>query len=179
MATYGDNPREYPHLSQRYRKQKYSLIQRVVDFANLPITGGNKDHKAGGASGRATTAWAAGDVLEFIGVRAGQTVLGITVDVIEPSGDSGDWVEIGFEATGQAARWGRVSLYQEVRADDQMLPFADHLVQAKATAVLNKSAGMFGAPYYFTSKDTIDLTIGKAALVGKIRVVVHILEDDR
>jgi len=32
---------------------------------------------------------------------------------------------------------------------------------------------------YFSSADTIDLVIGKAALSGKIRLIVHMVVDNR
>ena len=40
-------------------------------------------------------------------------------------------------------------------------------------------AGLIGEPVYFSSSDTIDVTIDRAALQGKIRLIVHLLEDDR
>jgi len=155
MATYGDTAQEYPYKVEKRRKQKYSLITRVIDLTNnLPVTD---------AAGT-TTAWAAGDVLEAIGIRAGQTVLGVQLEILTKSGDSGDVVDIGYGS--DAVRWGRFNLSDSTGVKDTL----SHSVMIE---------DIFLQPLYFAAKDTIDITIRKAAIQGKIRLIVHVLEDDR
>jgi len=155
MATYGDSAQEYPYKPARRRKQKYSLVTRVLDFTNnLPVTD---------AAGT-TTAWAAGDVLEAIGIKAGQTVLGVQLEILTRSLDAYDVIDIGYGSN--ATRWGRYNLSSAVEVKDTLA----------STAAFDD---MFLEPLYFASKDTIDVTIRKAALQGKVRLIVHLLEDDR
>ena len=176
MATYGDNPAEYPYSPPKKKKQKYSLQTRIIDFTNnLPITSG-----VWGGSGNATTAWALNDVLQVMRIRAGQTVLTIQVEILTYSADSGDHIDIGYG--DDPARWGTVNLYQGASPGSKtrtMQKHQDELVMLKNDNFLEKALGMFDAPFYFASGDSIDITIGKAALVGKVRIIVHLLEDDR
>lgn len=180
-TTYGDNPREYPYSPQKRKKQKYTLITRVVDFTtNLPITSGGYIDTANVSSN--TTAWAAADTLQIIRIRAGQTVLGVQVEILTSSTDSGDYVTIGYG--DDTLRWGKVDLFvdkgvtnpkvKQFLSDRQYV----HVKERDATTMEGVDT-LFGGPYYFSSADTIDLTIGKAALQGKIRLIVHLLEDDR
>jgi hypothetical protein len=176
MATYGDNPAEYPYMPPKRKKQKYSLQTRVVDFTNnLPITSGKWNQ-----TGNATTAWAASDVLQILRVRAGQTVLGVQVEILTYSADSGDFFDIGYGS--DTNRWGRVDMYRKSPASksDAMQIFPDP--QTKLTEdndYMKNSFGLYGSPMYFSSGDSIDILIGKAAMQGKVRIIVHLLEDDR
>jgi len=172
MATYGDTKLEYPYSPQKKKKQKYNMITRVVDFTKLPTTSGTF-----GKSGGATTAFGAADVLQTIYIRAGVTVLGVQIEILKTSNDSGDFITIGYG--GEAARWGKVWLWQIARGSGGMLQQPNDTLTNLASNVIESTSGWFGNPYYFTSADTIDITIGKASLTGKIRLIVHTLEDDR
>jgi hypothetical protein len=163
MATYGDSAREYPYGVQRRKKQKYSLYTRVIDFTNnLPVTQGSWDADIGSMKG--TTAWAAGDVLQTVRIRSGQTVLGVQVEILTRSADSGDSITIGYG--NDTDRWGRFKLNDSTGVKDTRTDAA-------------QIADYFYEPTYFSSADTIDIIINKAALQGKIRLIVHLLEDDR
>lgn len=185
MATYGDNPREYPYSPQKRKKQKYTMITRVVDFTtNLPITSGGYVDTASASSN--TTAWAAADVLQAVHIRAGQTVLAVQIEVMTPSTDSGDWITVGYGS--DAARWGKIDLFlaKGQSAANKLLAgvknFEPDRLNAHITNKLQQlieGGSMFGSPYYFASSDTIDIYIGKAVIQGKIRLIVHLLEDDR
>ena len=165
MATYGDAPAEYPYMPQKRKKQKYTLVTLVVDFTNnLPITSG-----AWNRSGNATTAWAVADVLQLIHIRAGQTVMGVQLEILTRSKDALDKIQIGYGT--DAARWGQFNLSKTEEVKD--FPFSDGAMQDD-----NQGPPM-GEPVYFSSSDTIDITIDRAALQGKIRLIVHLLEDDR
>ena len=165
MATYGDSASEYPYKPlQKKRKQKYSLLTRVINFANLPVTSsyvGNEKF--------ATTAWAAADVLEAIKIRAGVTVMAVQVEVLTYSPDSGDSIDVGYGSDPD--RWGRINLYGTV-VDTNQEPRNEY-------AQMSMIPETFWEPLYFSSADTIDITVNKAAIQGKIRLIVHILEDDR
>ncbi|MHC4890591.1 MAG: hypothetical protein ACYTEO_14135 [Planctomycetota bacterium] len=171
MATYGDNPAEYPYMPQKRKKQKYSLVTRVVDFTNnLPITSGkwNQD-------GNKTTAWAAADVLQLVHVRAGQTVMHVQVEVLTRSTDQYDNFTVGYGS--DADRWGQYNLYgvdtdtnagfPGVKSDSSVAHYRQHRPDVPVD------------PLYFASADTIDVTILRAAIQGKIRLIVHLMEDDR
>lgn len=168
MATYGDNPREYPYMPQKRKKQKYTLITRVVDFTNnLPITsGGYVDTRSASSN---TTAWAATDVLELVHIRAGQTVLGVQLEILTSSADTLDTIQIGYGT--DAARWGKFNLSRTAEVKD--FPLADGTMQD------GYQGPPMGEPVYFSSSDTIDITIDRAVIQGKIRVIVHLLGDDR
>lgn len=158
MATYN---REYRYSPTRRRKQRYALIERVIDFTNnLPLTAA-----ATHTNTTLTKAWALDDVLQAINIKAGQWVTSVQVEVITASADSGDIIEIGYGS--YPAYWGRYSLY---RAGEG---------KYVATGWREESKAHNRPPLRFASADTIDIKIKKAALQGKIRVVVHILEDDR
>lgn len=165
MATYGDSAREYPYGVQRRRKQKYSLLTRVIDFANnLPVTGGDWKSSSEQGSYKATTAWAAGDVLQAVRIRAGQTVLGVQVEILTKSADVGDSIDIGYGS--DTDRWGRFDLSDSVGVKDSRTDAA-------------QIADYFYEPTYFSAADTIDIIVNKAVIQGKIRLIVHLLEDDR
>lgn len=165
MATYGDTASEYPYKHvQKKRKQKYSLITKIVDFANLPVTTATPQ----GATSF-TTAWAAGDVLQAVRIRSGNTVLAVQVDVLTASPDTGDSFDVGYGS--DTDRWGRYNLY-----GTDAVPNTG--VRNDATQNSQVPAEFF-EPVYFSSNDTIDVVINKAAIQGKFRLIVHILEDDR
>jgi hypothetical protein len=157
MATYN---KEYYYSRQRRKNQKYALIERIIDFAKLPMTSG---HIEKGQIN--TTAWALNDVLEAIHLRAGTTVLGVQVEVLTASADSGDRFQLGYGSI--PSKWGVYSLYGQTSQDIDNTGFRDQGSFHQSDWV------------YFSSADTIDIKIRKAALQGKIRLIVHVLEDDR
>jgi hypothetical protein len=153
MATYG---KEFKWNPPRRKKQRYALIERVVDFSNTPDAGINREGL--------TTAWAANDILEVMAIRAGQTVLGVQLEVIRFSNDSGDRIQIGYGS--EPAKWGEYSLYKKATND--------------APTGIRQEEGQHQSGWvYFSSADTLDIKIRKAAIEGKIRIIAHILEDDR
>jgi len=159
MATYGDAGGEYPYKQQKEEKKVWAVITKIVDFAQLPITSGNID-----SSGYATTAFASGDVLQMIGIKANETVMGVQVEILTKSVDAGDSIDVGYG--GDTDRWGRYDLssdvgLKEVNSDGAQIP------------------DMFFEPVTFSSADTIDLIINKAALAGKIKLTVYILKPNR
>ena len=67
MATYN---KEYQYSPQKRRKQKYSMIQRVIDFSVAPVVSGQLNE-----TGYATKAWAIGDVLQAIKIKPNSSFL--------------------------------------------------------------------------------------------------------
>lgn len=159
MATYGDSGGEYPYTNQKRKKLRYDIIEKVIDFAQLPVTTGTY-----GKSGYSTTAWASGDVLQTIGIRAGETVLGVQPEILTKSVDSGDSIDIGYG--DDADRWGRYNL-------------SDHEGMKTVRSANVQLPDYFFEPVYFSSADTIDITINKAAIEGKIKLYVYVLKKDR
>jgi hypothetical protein len=165
MATYGDSASEYPYKPlQKKRKQKYSIITRVINFANLPVTSSYVDNER-----FATTAWAAGDVLEAVKIRAGQTVLAVQMELLTHSTDAGDIIDIGYG--DDTDRWGRYSLKGDAVTTNENVKNTYTSISFPPDEWWN--------PLYFSASDSIDITVGKAAIQGKIRLIVHLLEDDR
>lgn len=158
MATYDG---KYSHTSQKRLPKTYVLLERVIDFAQKPITSGEK-----GKSGSSTTAWAAGDVLKAIKVKAGSIVLGVQVEIQTPSSDSGDYIKVGYGS--DTDRWGRYNLNQ-----------AAGPINYPATSHKDNVGVGFGEPHIFVTADTVDVVIDKAAIQGKVRLIVHVLEPDR
>lgn len=164
MATYNSHFRYNP---PRRKKQRYALMERVVDFSNLPVTAGTDDGRVGNKGTAITKAWASGDILEVIRIRAGQTVLGVQVEVMS-AGTAGTSLKIGdgdFDA-----RYGVVSF--GVHKDNP----------AKDTGWDTADLGTdwnFTVPKYYSTTDTIDLTVSGTITAGKVRLIVHLLEDDR
>jgi hypothetical protein len=183
MATYGDGPGEYPYKPTKRKKQKYSMVTRVIDFTNnLPIISGTIQ------SGKQTEAWAASDVLEAIRIKAGQTVLGVQVEILTRSTDSGDIIDVGYVSStidNSSWRWGRYNLSYGAPGDDPTMINYPSNVNEGLINPLTAAYGppvlpeQFVEPLYFASTDTIDITIRKAAVQGRIRLIVHLLEDDR
>lgn len=154
MATYR---KEYGYTKVRRRKQKYSILERVVDFSKLPITNGMT----------ITTAWAADDVLELIGIRAGQTVLHVECEILKRDVLATAFVQIGDG--DNVSRWGTLEIG------------GTKSTTKKANMVDALGVDFYGAPKYYGTKDTIDLTLGKGATLttARIKLIVHVLEDDR
>lgn len=170
MATYR---RQYPYMPEKRKKQKYSMLTRVIDFTNnLPVTSGER-----GRDGSGTTAWAANDVLQAIQIRAGQTVLGVQVEIITKSADSLDFIEIGYG--DDSDRWGKLNLSAEAGVKGNLNRAASGNRNKVSEGYYPQIDGLLGGPHYFASSDTIDVKILRAAIQGKIRLIVHVLEDDR
>jgi len=165
MATYN---KEYLYTRFKRKKQKYSLITRVVDLAKAPITSGGSVYPE---PGYGTTAWAAGDVLQLIPIRAGQTVLGVQFELIK-KGTAGHSVDVGYGS--DTDRWGRYLLRDQYDPDEKV-----------STGVVNSTTSghqmpePFFDPLYFSTADTIDVVINDVVTKGKFRLIVHLLEDDR
>jgi hypothetical protein len=97
----------------------------------------------------------------------------VNVEIMTLSGTANAWVKVGYGTdddywgvynigTAQSGNVGTPSTgWKTDDSDDD-------------GAVLN-----FGRPLYFSAADTIDLVINQAITAGRIRVVVHLLEDDR
>lgn len=163
MTTYN---REFKWNPPRRKKQRYALIERVVDFSKAPLTVSTTETKT-----ENTTAWAAGDILEAIAIRAGQTVLGVEFELLTRSSTANAYVEVGYGSDSDY--WGRYMIGnvpseapEEVASSRR---YGEHADQIRN----------FGSPLYFSSADTIDLKINKAITTGRVRLIVHILEDDR
>lgn len=159
MATYNV---EYNWNPPRSKKQKYALWERVVDFSNAPRTPGTKT---------LTTAWAAGDVLEAVNIRAGQTVLGVQVEIMEMSGTANAWIEVGFG--DDTDFWGKYNI-GTVNTNSLGVKY-DGVDGGSGDNMIRN----FGNPVYFSAKDSVDIKINKAITSGKVRIIVHLLEDDR
>lgn len=150
MTTYNA---EYYYNPPRRKKQRYALIERVIDFEKLPVVDRHGN----------TVAWKKNDVLQAMTIRAGQTVLGVRLEILRGSPDIGDRISLGY---------GTVSNY-----------WGDYIISKnKIEGNLGykvEAQGHASPPLYFSSTDTLDIIIGKAALQGKIRIIAHVLEDDR
>ena len=148
MATY--NMGQWKQCPQRKVKQRLSTITRTIDFAIQPI-----------ASGFAT-AWAANDVIELIGIRAGKIVLGVTVDVKKRLADGR--FEIG-DGTHRG-RWGSYDMDTEGVID----PHDDSI----------EGNDQYFFPHTYATSDTIDIRIQSATPTsGRAQISVHLIEDDR
>jgi len=160
MATYG---KQFKWNPPRRKKQRYALVERVVDFSKVPVTSGLPES----LGSEITTAWASGDVLQAIQIRAGQTVLGVQVEVIT-AGTNGTSVDIGDG--DYSTRYGKVK-FRRVKVGSK-------LKTGWETADLGVENN-FRVPKYYGSADTIDLVLAGTITAGKIRIIVHLLEDDR
>lgn len=158
MTTYNS---EYYWRPARRKKQRYALIQRVIDFSQAPVTDKNGS----------TTAWASGDVLEAIGIKAGQTVLGVQFEIIERTSTANAVIKVGYGSG--TAFWGQYKISKPANSD---FGFANNDFDGSSHEALMLN---FGNPIYFAAKDTIDVKINQALTNGRFRLVAHILEDDR
>lgn len=165
MATYN---RQYRYNPPRRKKQRYALIERVVDFSNAPVTAGVPDQPN---SANITTAWAVGDVLEAIQIRAGQTVLGVEFELMKRSTTSNANVRIGYGS--DADYWGKFDI-SKAPANKKL-----ERANVQISGEHKDRQRNFNNPLYFASADTIDITINKAITAGKVRLIVHLVEDDR
>lgn len=150
MATY--NMGEWPHSPQKKIKQKFSVVTRTIDFRVPPTEG----------STYTITAWAANDIIEFIGIRAGQTVLGLTVDVKETL--AGGRFEIG-DGTWRG-RWGSYNM-------DIAGPIDPHSGKVEGNE-------QYLFPHTYTTNDTIDIRIQSGTPTsGRAKICVYLVEDAR
>lgn len=164
MATYNGG---YTYSKVRRRKKQYSLLERVIDFSKKPIDG---------TTGDLFKTWATGDVLEVFGIREGQSVLGVECEIIE-QGTNKTWLEIGDGYF--SARYGTVEFKK--RGEGNGTGWAnDHAdtLNASQPGMLGAERN-FGVPVKYATADTIDVTLHGTITSGKIRLVVHVLEDDR
>jgi len=152
MTTYS---KEYGYNPPRRKKQRYALIERVIDFSKTPWTSGTD------SSNKLETAWADGDKLKAIHIRAGQTVLGVQAEIME-AGTNGKIVKIGDST--YVSRFGAV--YFKTKGENQ-------------TGIQTSVLSNFGNPVYYSSADDITLTLDGVIAAGKIRFIVHLTEDDR
>jgi hypothetical protein len=164
MATYN---KEYRWNPPRRKKQRYALVERVVDFSKAPVTAGMMADDGIGTV--VTTAWASGDILEAIQIRAGQTVMGVEFELIKRAEDANAIVKIGYGSDDDY--WG---IYQIAPGK----PIKER-AQAKVVGSHKDDQRNFGNPLYFASADTIDIKLNSAITTGRIRLIVHLLEDDR
>jgi len=164
MATYNGG---YFHTQVRRRKQKYSLLERVIDFSKKPVYG---------TTGNLEKTWADSDVLEVFGVRAGQWVLGVSCEIIE-QGTNKTGLKVGDGTF--PARYGIIEFNQRGSGNGTgwVNDHADTLNSTQPGMVGAESN--FGVPVHYATADTIDLTLDGTITKGKIRLVLHILEDDR
>jgi len=165
MATYN---REYRWNPPRRKKQRYALVERVVDFSNAPWTSGTD------ASNPITTAWAAADVLQAIKIKAGQTIMGVEFELITRSTTSGAKVSIGYG--DDDGFWGSYEIGPNAFPKFEI---PQERASARRYGEHKDHQNNFGNPLYFSSSDTIDITINKAITVGKMRLIVHLMEDDK
>lgn len=153
MATYNRHIKGKP---VRRKKQKYSLLERVIDFSQKPIIAGQT----------IDLAWASGDVLEIIGIRAGQTVLHVEAEVLKKDAQTTPaTIQIGDG--DNASRWGSVDVSNGKR------------LTKKAEAADQTGIDFYSAIKHYSSADTIDLTIYDVLTTARVKVIVHLLEDDR
>ena len=90
--------------------------------------------------------------------------MGVQLDLLSKSPDIGDSIDVGYG--DDTNRWGRFDLskntgIKNINSDGAQIP------------------DMFFEPIYFDSRDTIDIIINKAVIQGKIKLIVHLLQDDR
>ena len=150
MATY--NTGEWPQNPQRKIKQRVNTITRTIDFSVTPIV----------TSPYATATWADGDIIEFIGIRAGSTVLGVTVDIRKRSG------AVRFEIGDgtQRGRWGSYNMD------------TTGLVDPHSGKVEGNDQYFF--PKTYATSDTIDLRIQAGTPTSGIATIyVHLIEANR
>jgi len=153
MATYN---RQYRKNPVQKKKQAYSLLERVIDFSQAPITGGEI----------ITTAWAAGDVLEAIVIQPGQTVLHVECVVLNSS-SLATVKPISIGDGDNPSRWGIIDLGTPVS------------ITRKAELGDQAGVELYSAPKHYTESDTIDVKLGAAFTNGVIKLIVHLLEEDR
>lgn len=149
MATY--NMGQWKQSPQKKAKKQFSVITRTLDFAIQPI-----------ASVKTAAAWAGGDIIELIGIRAGQIVLGVTVDIKTKL--VGGRFEIG-DGT-RRGRWGSYNMDTTGVID----PHDDSV----------EGNDQYFFPHLYSASDTIDVRIQSATPTsGRAEISVYIIEDNR
>jgi hypothetical protein len=112
----------------------------------------------------------------------------VQVEILTRSADTGDVIDVGYVSTTQedsSWRWGRYHLaIGDVNTGETVINYPSFsnkgLAKGGSPEVgLPVIPDAFMEPLYFSTADTIDIKIKKAALQGKIRLIVHLLEDDR
>lgn len=155
MATY--NMGQWRLSPQRKNKKAFSEYTRMLDLSYPPYaTSGNV------AVG--TTAWAVSDVIEMIGIRSDQVVLGVEVEVKKKCSTAGARIQVGYG--DDPDRWGTYKITSTGTKD----PESDDVENGVANF----------APLRFSSSDTIDIKLfNKVVTDGIILLKVYILDNDR
>jgi len=150
MGQWKQNP-------QRKARKVFKAISRVLDFNIDPITD---------AAGTTVT-WAVGDIVQLIGVRAGDTVLGIDIEILKRCFPAAARIQVGYGS--DADRWGTW------KVDGTTLGQLDPESDNKQGGVTNNFA-----PLVFSSSDTIDVTLfDQIMTAGRIKLTVYVLENTR
>jgi len=164
MANYTMS--QYNAAPQHRRKMKWSFIEKTINFAATPY--------ATEATGGKVAAWAAGDTLEIMGVRPGQIIMGVTVEVIKPTSTevlAGHTVEIlDYDA--------RTIATARVDGSAYAYGISPYLTQD----VFDSSGmpeGLFCQPFEVPSRGVIKIKINAAFTTGVVKIVAYILEEDR
>ncbi len=163
MTTYN---KEYYRNPARRKKQRYALMERVIDFSHKPMTDAIASKEG---------AWAANDVLETVPIRSGQTVLGVQVEILKTSTVSNARIKIGYGTDDDF--WGVYDLDRTKTLAASVS--TGYKSDGPAGGKHIEDIRNFGNPVYFSSSDTVDITMTKALTNGRVRLVVHLLEDDR
>lgn len=152
MPTY--TMKQYSAAPQHKKKMRLVAVEKTIDFHKGPVEDPTDYTRTG--------SWAASDVIELIGLRADQILVGATVEVIHPTttaANSGHKVSLQ-DPSGRALAYFPVGL------------------EATTNKILDPY-DVFFQPVQFASSDTIDLRISAAFTTGVVKVVAYILEEDR
>lgn len=150
MTTYAMSSYDAP--PQHKRKKRLVAVEKTLDFHLGP-----RD-----ATFNKRGSWAAGDIIEAIGVRADQILVGLTAEVIKP--------------TTTAALSGHHISVQD--PDGRVLAYFQTGVEA-TTGGISENYDLFFQPVQFGSSDTIDAVISAAFTTGVVKLTAYILEEDR
>ena len=150
MATYDMGKwRGNPQISA---PKKFLEYERVLDLSAPPYAGREE---------LGTTAWAVGDVVELIGIRSNQIVLGVWCEVLIAAAPSGSRIQIGYGS--ETNRWGTYSV------DSTGLKTSDDIEGGI------ENIGF--TPFKFTASDTIDVVLfNQVMTAGKIRITALLLD---
>jgi len=160
MATY--TMTEYTAAPQHRKKMKLSLFEKTISFAKAPNIN----------SFGQTLAWAAGDVIEFIGLRPGWIVVGFTAEVVKPTtpdSKSGHTITV-LDTFGDSIGWFRTG------NDGITGRIVEYYGQDSGSGMEN---GLFFSPIEAYMSDTIDLKISHAFTTGVVKITLYIMEEDR
>lgn len=164
MATY--TMKQYNAAPQHKKKMKHVMVEKTLDFALTPVN----DYGA-------HVAWAAGDIIEAIGVRAGQIFMGLTAEVVKPTttaGDSGHTIEVLGADETQTYAWFRTGLEApSYQGTTYLYPFYP------PSSTAGMPGGLFFQPIEIPVRTTLNVKISHAFTTGIIKIVVHFLEEDR